>query len=434
MIKNMRKIILIFLLICVIFSFKTVKADYASAQQALDKLLLEIRDKVKDPNISIDEKKQLLISYGCSQGTGTDTDELASINNYNSNAKIQAILQEHGVAGKVTYKIVFDPEWADTMVDSYIKSNEIGNYNEDKNEWTFETIEEWNAGKQYLIDEWGNQAEISCDEELYNQQGDTYFNECFGEYCYIAVSNEAPNQAEYEALRDNFIQGLNYIRANEVTDENGNDVYIDPTGGNTVTNPSENQTTTNTPTTNSPTMEFIKQKLQECKERYEQEYYKTINNVKELEGLGTELRVFKERYTEELDMYRDKLIDEGLNPQIIDQCINMINRQIQRLEYTVQTPEGMVNQAQEFVNQTPAISLNEIAGSIVPIGKAAVAIALVILLIVTIIMGIKYTMADPQSRGHLKQQLVGLVISTFVVFGAYALWDFVYRLVVAIFE
>ena len=108
----MRKIILIFLLICVIFSFKTVEADYASAQQALDKLLLEIRDKVKDPNISIDEKKQLLISYGCPQTSGTDP---ASISNYNSNAEIQAILQEHGVAGKVTYKIVFNEEWASVL-------------------------------------------------------------------------------------------------------------------------------------------------------------------------------------------------------------------------------------------------------------------------------------------------------------------------------
>ena len=112
MIKNMRKIILIFLLICVIFSFKTVEADSASAQQALDKLLLEIRDKVKDPNISIDEKKQLLISYGCPQTSGTDP---ASISNYNSNAEIQAILQEHGVAGKVTYKIVFNEEWASVL-------------------------------------------------------------------------------------------------------------------------------------------------------------------------------------------------------------------------------------------------------------------------------------------------------------------------------
>lgn len=309
----------------------------------------------------------------------------------------------------------------------------IGNYDKDAMEWNFETIDDWENGKKELIGIFGADPTINCDEGWYEQLGNTYFNECFSTYCYAAVSNEAPNQAKYEALRSDFIQSLDRIRANEVTDENGNHVYIEREEL-AVPNSSGGQTTTNTPTTNSPTMEFIKQKLQECKERYEQEYYKTINNVKELEGLGTELRVFKERYTEELDMYRDKLIDEGLNPQIIDQCINMINRQIQRLEYTVQTPEGMVNQAQEFVNQTPAISLNEIAGSIVPIGKAAVAIALVILLIVTIIMGIKYTMADPQSRGHLKQQLVGLVISTFVVFGAYALWDFVYRLVVAIFE
>ena len=432
--KSLRKIILIFLLVCIIFSFKTVQADYASAQQALDDLLEEIKEKVKDPNITIDQKIQLLISYGCSQGTGTSVDEPASINNYNSNAEIQAILQEHGTAGKVTYKIVFDPDWALTLIEYAPILDQIGSYDKNTKEWTFETIGEWEQAKEYMIDEWGSQPEISCDKGLYEQQGDTYFNECFGAYCHTEVFNDVSGlqQAEYEALRSNFIQGLNYIRANEVTDENGNHVYIDPTGS-MVTTPSGGQTTTTT-TMNSATIEFIKQKLQECKERYEQEYYKTINNVTELKGLGTELRVFKERYTKELDTYRDKLIEEDLNPQIIDQCINMINRQIQRLEYTVQTPEGMVNQAQEFVNQTPAISLNGIAENVVPVGKAAVAIASVILLIVTTIMGIKYITVDPQSKGHLKQQLVGLVISTCVVFGAYALWDFVYRIVVAIFE
>lgn len=57
------------------------------------------------------------------------------------------------------------------------------------------------------------------------------------------------------------------------------------------------------------------------------------------------------------------------------------------------------------------------------IGRVLMTIAIIVLLIVTIIMAIKYMIANPEEQGKLKQQLVGLVISAAVIFGAYIIWQ-----------
>ena len=56
-----------------------------------------------------------------------------------------------------------------------------------------------------------------------------------------------------------------------------------------------------------------------------------------------------------------------------------------------------------------------------------VAIGSVVLVIVTTIMGIKYIMGGPDKRAQLKQQLVGLVVATIVIFAAQAIWALVYN-------
>lgn len=70
---------------------------------------------------------------------------------------------------------------------------------------------------------------------------------------------------------------------------------------------------------------------------------------------------------------------------------------------------------------------DDIASIMLPIGQFLVGIGAVVLIVVTIIMGIKYMTADPNSKGKLKQQLLGLVVSTVVIFGAYGIWVLVYN-------
>ena len=87
-------------------------------------------------------------------------------------------------------------------------------------------------------------------------------------------------------------------------------------------------------------------------------------------------------------------------------------------------------QAQNFIHtgmQTPTISPGALADNLIPIAQILVGIATVVLVIVTLIMGIKYMVSKPEDRAKLKQQLVGLVVATAVVFGAQFIWALMYN-------
>lgn len=63
-----------------------------------------------------------------------------------------------------------------------------------------------------------------------------------------------------------------------------------------------------------------------------------------------------------------------------------------------------------------------------PIIEILTAIGVIVLVAVTIIMGIKYMFATPEEAAKLKQQLIGLVVSSVVVLGSAAIWKVVYNL------
>lgn len=54
-----------------------------------------------------------------------------------------------------------------------------------------------------------------------------------------------------------------------------------------------------------------------------------------------------------------------------------------------------------------------------------VTIATIVVLVVTLVMGIKYITANPEEKGKLKQQLIGLVVSVVVIYGAVGIWTLV---------
>ena len=71
---------------------------------------------------------------------------------------------------------------------------------------------------------------------------------------------------------------------------------------------------------------------------------------------------------------------------------------------------------------------SDVATTIMPIAQALVAVAAGVLVIVTCIMGVKYaTASSPDAQAKLKKQLIGLVISVIVVFGAHTIWTIVYN-------
>lgn len=70
-------------------------------------------------------------------------------------------------------------------------------------------------------------------------------------------------------------------------------------------------------------------------------------------------------------------------------------------------------------------SITAFASQFTGIGQVLVAIGVVTLLIVTAIMAVKWITATPDKQAKLKQQLVGLVVATVVIFGAVGIWNLV---------
>lgn len=73
------------------------------------------------------------------------------------------------------------------------------------------------------------------------------------------------------------------------------------------------------------------------------------------------------------------------------------------------------------------ISDDKIIETVLPIGQMLTAVGVAVLFGGIIVLGIKYMMSEPEQKGKLKQQLVGLVVSGVVIFGAYTIWRVAYN-------
>ena len=101
--------------------------------------------------------------------------------------------------------------------------------------------------------------------------------------------------------------------------------------------------------------------------------------------------------------------------------------------YTTQatTLSEWMGQANSFISagesQTSNLTneMGEITESFLPIGQLLTMIGAGVMVAVTTFLGIKYVTASPETQGKLKQQLVGVVVSGVVIFGAYGIWSLV---------
>ena len=75
--------------------------------------------------------------------------------------------------------------------------------------------------------------------------------------------------------------------------------------------------------------------------------------------------------------------------------------------------EDKYNSPVEFINE------------LMPIGQILVSVGIGTLTIVSVIMAIRWITATPDKQAQLKQQLIGLVVAAFVIFGAVGIWEFV---------
>ena len=76
-------------------------------------------------------------------------------------------------------------------------------------------------------------------------------------------------------------------------------------------------------------------------------------------------------------------------------------------------------------NQNKYNSPVEFVNELMPIGQILVSVGIGTITIVSVIMAIRWITATPDKQAQLKQQLIGLVVAAFVIFGAVGIWEFV---------
>lgn len=64
---------------------------------------------------------------------------------------------------------------------------------------------------------------------------------------------------------------------------------------------------------------------------------------------------------------------------------------------------------------------------LLPIAEILTMIGTGVVIICAIVIGIKYMVASPDEQAKLKKQMVGLVVATIVIFGAYGIWKALYQ-------
>lgn len=89
--------------------------------------------------------------------------------------------------------------------------------------------------------------------------------------------------------------------------------------------------------------------------------------------------------------------------------------------------QKMEGQASDFLStgETQAsgkIDTGMIAENFVGLGQILTMVGAGVLVAVTTYMGIKYLTAGPEAQAKLKVQLIGVVVSGVVIFGAYGIW------------
>lgn len=91
----------------------------------------------------------------------------------------------------------------------------------------------------------------------------------------------------------------------------------------------------------------------------------------------------------------------------------------------------MEQQTENFLtigSEQSNISTSNIAKEFSGLGQILTMIGAGVMVAVTTYMGIKYLTAGPEAQAKLKTQLIGVVVSGVVIFGAYGIWSIVIKI------
>lgn len=95
--------------------------------------------------------------------------------------------------------------------------------------------------------------------------------------------------------------------------------------------------------------------------------------------------------------------------------------------------DGMISRMESDINSFKdaakssgqTISTGKITEDFVSLGQILTMIGMGVMVAVTTYMGIKYLTSGPEAQAKLKTQLIGVIVSGLVIFGAYFIWKVV---------
>lgn len=117
-----------------------------------------------------------------------------------------------------------------------------------------------------------------------------------------------------------------------------------------------------------------------------------------------------------------KILNFAVILTIVLNIMSIFNYEVLGLSYS-----SMRDQTSAFItagknSAEGQISIDSITGEFVPLGQLLTSIGAGVLIAVTIYMGIKYLTSGPEAQAKLKQQLIGVIVSAIVIFGAFGIW------------
>lgn len=90
----------------------------------------------------------------------------------------------------------------------------------------------------------------------------------------------------------------------------------------------------------------------------------------------------------------------------------------------------MENKAKNFIDKGEKTNINydNVTAEFKSLGQILTMIGAGVMVAVTSYMGIKYLTAGPEAQAKLKTQLIGVLVSGMVIFGAYFIWTTVIKI------
>ena len=117
-----------------------------------------------------------------------------------------------------------------------------------------------------------------------------------------------------------------------------------------------------------------------------------------------------------------KIINFSIILTIILNIMSIFNYNVKAATYS-----EMMQQASDFIQKgqngsASGIKVKDITKEFLPLGQMLTSIGAGVLVAITTYMGIKYITSGPEAQAKLKQQLIGVIVSGVVIFGAYGIW------------